>query len=111
MFVALLVTASLWWHLWWTSSYMLGSWILWGLSAVEALVVIIIAVATRDMINESADIGPETSVSYGTIFFACLLILSLLLGAAFHAFSPHLETVKLRFRSIPMHRLHTSEAS
>ncbi|KAL6359141.1 hypothetical protein LRP88_07358 [Fusarium phalaenopsidis] len=110
LFVALLTTTSLWWHVWWASSYALAGWILWAVSTVEALVIVTLIVATRTTVNDFASVGPETSISYGTFFFASLIMISLFLGSAFHAFYPDdPEAIKLRFKSFPIYRLRAAE--
>jgi hypothetical protein len=81
LFVVLLFSVSFWWlSLWIDSGMSTVGWVLWISSMVDAIAIIISVVVARHKVqNFQFAIGTSTVV-YGSLFYAAVLLLSILLG-------------------------------
>lgn len=83
LFIILLTSCSAWWSFPWIISGITAvRWGLWILSMTEAVAIIICVVVGRNEMKGFSFAVGKSTVSYGSVFYASLLILSILLGVA-----------------------------
>ena len=66
----------------WISCLAIVGWVLWIASLAEAVAVIVILGITRNVVEGLPLPEGDTTISYGSLFFACLVILAVILGFA-----------------------------
>lgn len=83
LFIILLTSCSAWWFFpWMISGLTAVRWGLWILSMTEAVAIIVCVVIRRNEVKGSSFAVGTSTVSYGSVFYASLLILCILLGVA-----------------------------
>lgn len=83
LFIILILSCSAWWFLLWIVPNSTGViWGLWLASATEAISIILCMVVGRNDVKRFSFAAGTSTVSYGSVFYASLLILSILLAVA-----------------------------
>ncbi|KFA81065.1 hypothetical protein S40288_11609 [Stachybotrys chartarum IBT 40288] len=80
LFVTLVITTSFWWTLSWIVSSNVAAWIFWIFSVIETIAIIIIMALTREATRPIRLSEGAVTTSYGSLFFATLVILVILLA-------------------------------
>ncbi|KAJ0124087.1 Receptor-type tyrosine-protein phosphatase beta [Fusarium oxysporum f. sp. albedinis] len=81
LFILLMASSSAWWVLSQISSGIsVVRWGLWALSMIEAITIVICVVIARNEAQSFSFVVGTSAVLYGSLFYASILILSILLG-------------------------------